>query len=81
MSHSQKSQDNRIKCQAYFENYVLKVHGNNPYATFLTQIRDIENVNNPVLYLKPSDILVNSWIMHMSDPVSKVTHGFKRKRK
>ena len=77
MSHFQKSQDNRIKCQAYFENYVLKVHENNPYATFLTQIRDIENVNNPVFYLKPSDILVNSWIMHMSDPVSKITHGLK----
>ena len=59
MTHKPKSEDDRVKNQAKFENFILECLPASPYAEFL---RKLENLNSgePMEILKPSHHEVNA---------------------
>jgi len=69
-----KSEENRVLCQALFENWVLSTAKRTiPYKRFLKEISDPKPENQKIVrYMPPTDALLNGYILYMSNKKSKI---------
>ena len=70
-----KSEINRVTCQANFENFVLEIFPrSNPYKKFLLSIQNPKTRDQrTVHFLKPTPMLINAYLLYMSDSKKKLT--------
>ena len=70
-----KSEINRVTCQANFENFVLEIFPqSNPYKQFLFSIQNPKRRDQRMVqFLKPSAMLINAYLLYMSDSKNKLT--------
>ena len=70
-----KSEISRVTCQANFENFVLEIFPRtNPYKKFLLSIQNPKaRDSRTILFLKPTPMLINAYLLYMSDSKKKLT--------
>ena len=65
-----KSEKNRVLSQGIFENYVLATQSDNHvYKNFLQKIQNPDEVSEQVVFQKPSNLLLQGYLLYMLDGV------------
>ena len=65
-----KSEKNRVLSQRIFENYVLATQtDNHVYKNFLQKIQNPDEVSEQVVFQKPSNLLLQGYLLYMLDGV------------